>query len=194
MSSLSDKQKAFLQMHYPTNFNFHSDYSVVLDHPMSSVFPVLAHGDKAERMVRLSELCTDFQLFDTDFVIPPNSAPLTESRVRTEPPSSGGHPRQYFRLQETVPLFFGLTKTKVEIVGTQTWDETTKVSLYETVTDQGIMVWKSRLFKEIEDDGKKKTSIIETINGSCPGWMKLIVQSEVTKAHRAHMNKYQTLF
>lgn len=183
--TLSEEQETLLKTSYPESFNFHSEYSVVIDHPISTVFPVLGHGHQAERMVRLSDLCTDFQLFDKDLVVTPNSAPLIESRVRTasSSTSSEGLPRQYLRLQETVSLIFGLN-VKVEIVGTQTWDEDAKMALYETVTDQGIMVWKVRVFKEIEDDGKKKTSVMETINGSCPWWMKLIVQRETSKAHR----------
>lgn len=189
----SEKEKALLVTPYASTHNFHSDYSVVLDHPLSTTFPVLAHGDQMERMVRLSELLTEFELFDADNVVSPGAAPLAESHLRTEPPSTfesvtaagDGLPRQYFRLQETVPLLFGLAKTKVEIVGTQTWDDNTKVALYESVTDQGIMVWKLRAFKEIEEDGTKKTSVIETIKGTCPGWMKIIVQRETIKAHRS---------
>jgi len=197
MLSPSEKDKALLATPDTAHYNFHHEYSVVLDRPVSEVYPILAHGDKMERVIRLSALCTDFELFDSDVVVSPDSAPLAESRVRTEPASSegeGGLPRQYFRLQETIPLVFGLTHKKVEIVGAQTWDENAKVALYESVTDQGIMVWKLRSFKEIEEDGKKNTSVIETIKGSCPTWMKLIVQRETAKGHSAHMEKYDTLF
>lgn len=186
MPSLSEQDQALLATPDTKNYNFHSDYSVILDHPIGTVFPVLSHGDQIERMVRLSDLCSDFQLFDKDTVETPESTPLAEAHVRTEPPSTSelGFPRQFFRLQETVPLLFGLIKTKVEIVGAQTWDENAKVALYETVTNQGILVRKLRVFKEIEDDGIKKTSVSETINGTCPMWMKFIVQREATKGHR----------
>lgn len=184
MTQPSEKDKSLLATPNTTNYNFHSDYSVVLDHAISTVYPVLAHGDQIERMARLSDFCTDFQLFNSDVVSTPDSAPLAESRLRTEPTSSAGLPRQFFRLQETIPLVFGLAKTKVEIVGAQTWDETAKMALYETVTDQGIVVWKLRQFKEIEEDGKKKTSVIETIKGKSPGWMQLIVQREAAKGHK----------
>lgn len=191
MSEPSKKDHNLLATPYPDHENFRSDYSVVLDHPLSATFPVLAHGDQIERMVRLSDLCSGFDLFDSDKVVTPGAAPLAESRLRTEPPATDTTapgpdvlPRQYFRLQETIPLLFGLAKTKVEITGSQTWDDNTKTALYETVTDHGIVVWKLRQFKEIEEDGRKKTSVIETIKGTCPGWMKLIVQREVTKGHR----------
>jgi len=195
MPSPSEKVKAALATPYTAHYNFHHEYSVVLDRPVSEVYPILAHGDIMERVIRLSALCTDFELFDSDVVALPDSAPLTESRVRTEPASGegGGLPRQYFKLQETIPLIFGLTHKTVEIVGTQTRDDNAKVALYESVTDQGIMVWKLRAFKEIEEDGKK-TTVIETIKGSCPTWMKLIVQRETAKGHIAHMEKYHTLF
>ena len=192
MPSRSEKQMALLATSNTADYNFHHDHSVVLDHPISEVFTILAHGDNIERVVRLSDLCTDFELLDSDMVVTPDSAPLAESRVRTEPASTlsseegkiEGHPRQYFRFQETIPLVFGLTQKKVEIVGAQTWDTIAKVALYETVTDQGIVVWKLRALKEIEDDGSKKTTVIETIRGRCPTWMKPIVQMATVKGHR----------
>lgn len=188
MPTPSEKDKSLLQTPYSSEFNFHSDYSVVLDHPLSTVFPVLAHGDQLERVARLSDLCTDFELFENDMVALPESKPLIESRMRTQPAADGEGegrlPRQYFKLAETVPLLFGLEKTKVEIVGAQTWDPNAHVSLYETVTDQGIIVWKLRQFKEFEEGGKKNTSVSENIRGISPGWMKLIVQRETAKGHR----------
>lgn len=93
--------------------------------------------------------------------------------------------RQAFRLQETIPLFFGLIKRTVDIVGTVTWDDDTKVSLYESVTEgQGIEVWKLREFAEVEVDGKVMTRVTETIEGKCPGWLRFIVQNEVVKSHK----------
>ena len=191
MSEPSKKDQSLLSTPYPDHENFRSDYSVVLNHPLAHTFPVLAHGDQIEKVARLSDLCTDFELFESDKVSTPGTAPLAESRLRTEPPLTdiatsgpGVLPRQYFRLQETVPLLFGLAHTKVEITGTQTWDDNTRVALYETVTDQGIFVWKLRVFKEIEEDGERKTSVIETIKGTCPGWMKPIVQRETAKGHK----------
>jgi len=185
MPPTSAKHKALLATAHPTSYNIHRAYSVVLDHPISNVCATLAHGHNMEHVVRLSDICTEFELFDSDIVVTPDSAPLAESRVRTEPASAveGGLPRQYFRFKETVPLVFGLAHTTVELVGTQTWDENAKVVLYETVADQGIVMRKLRAFKEIEEDGKKKTSVIETIQGSCPMWMKLIVQRAVETSH-----------
>ena len=81
MSSRSEKYAALLATSTTTDYNFHHDYSVVLDHPISEVFPILAHGDNIEPVVRLSSLCTDFELFDSDVVVTPNSTPLAESRV-----------------------------------------------------------------------------------------------------------------
>jgi len=203
MSSPSQGEKALLAKPDIQKYNFHHEYSIVLDHPISEVYPILAHGAKMEHVVRLSSLCVNFELLYADVVVPPDSAPLAISRVRTEPAfisSTGegegekGLPRQYFRLNETIPLAFGLTHKKVAIVGAQTWDEDAKVALYESVTDQGIVVWKLRAFKEIEEDGRKKTRVVETIKGSCPVWLKLIVQKETAKSNKVHMQKYRTLF
>jgi len=182
MSSPSQGEKALLAKPDIQKYNFQHEYSIVLDHPISEVYPILAHGAKMEHVVRLSSLCVNFELLYADVVVPPDSAPLAISRVRTEPAFISS------------TLAFGLTHKKVAIVGAQTWDEDAKVALYESVTDQGIVVWKLRAFKEIEEDGRKKTRVVETIKGSCPVWLKLIVQKETAKSNKVHMQKYRTLF
>ncbi|KII85165.1 hypothetical protein PLICRDRAFT_116899 [Plicaturopsis crispa FD-325 SS-3] len=192
---MADKDASLLAK--PASFkpNITSAHEVVIDRPMSTVFPMLAHGDTMEKSVRLSDLCTDFQLLKRDNVRLPGSDTLSKSHTRTLPASEDGSglPRQYFRLEETVPLIFGLTR-KVEITGTLTWDDDAKVSLYETSADQGILIWKLREFEEFEEGGMTKTKVRETIEGRCPTWLRLIVQKETSRSHRAHMDAYRTLF
>jgi hypothetical protein len=63
-------------------------------------------------------------------------------------------------------------------------DEEAKVALYESVTNQGIIVRKLRRMEEIPAANGEgpKSRVTETINGTCPGWIRLIVQ----KGARAH--------
>jgi hypothetical protein len=104
-------------------------------------------------------------------------------------------PRQFFRLQETVPVLFGLIKKRVNLSGTLTWDEEAKVALYETYSDTGIVVWKVRMFKEVEGkDGKMSTMVSENIEGRCPPWMQWMVQKEATKAHMCVFSQFHGSF
>lgn len=169
-------------------YNFFHEYSVVLDHPLDAVFLLLGQGDTMDQVVRLSDLCSSFELGDKDTVTLTDDLPLADSRVRTfpsAPPDATGRtlPRRAFRLIETVPVLFGLFHKSVEIVGTQTWDDDAKVALYESITDIGVQVWKLRRFEEVEDGGTKKTRVSETIRGKAPSLLKLIVQKETERSH-----------
>jgi len=172
--------------------DFTSKYSVLIDHPIAQVFPILAHGDSLESVVRLSALCSGFQLLHPDTVQLDAFTPLSKSHLRTKPayqhiPDTLSEglvlPRQSFSLEETVPILFGLTQKKVEIQGTLTWDDDAKVALYETLAGD-VETWKLKEFVEVEEDGKVKTRVTETIEGRCPWWMKSFVQKVVTKSHR----------
>ena len=165
--------------------NFTTAYTVTLPQPLSTVFPVLAYGENIERSIRCYGFCTDFELYHADAAQLPADKPLVDSQMRLVAPSAaGGLTRQWFRMQETIPLLFGLYKQKVEVVGCQTWDEEAKAVLYESVTDQGILIWKLRTFEEVDDGGVKTTKVTEVIKGTCPGWMKWIVKREATEAHK----------
>jgi hypothetical protein len=106
--------------------------------------------------------------------------------------------RQHFKMEETVPLIFGLFTSKVQLTGTLSWDESALASLssapslpasntlealYETVSNSGIVVWKLRTFSQ-EGDDPHKTRVTERIEGSAPFLLKWIVQDEAAKAHR----------
>lgn len=172
--------------------NFTAIYAVLLDHPLSEVFPVLATSEGCERVTRLSALCTEFKLDRRDDVAIPASTLLADAHVRTLPAATAADqsqvrtlPRQFFELVEMVPILFGIITTKVSLSGTLTWDDNEKVALYETRSNQGILVRKLRRFEEVVGKhGNKQTKVEETIEGSCPGWMKMIVQSEARKAHK----------
>lgn len=188
---------ARLSTPYDKPYNFTTTHTVTVPHPLATVFPVLAHGKNIERGVLCYGYCSDFELYHSDTVQLPSTSggpqPLTDSRMRLVPSSASDPdilalPRQWFRLQETIPLLCGLHKQKVEVVGCQTWDDHAKVALYESVTDSGIVVWKLRTFEEEDIEGEegkgaKRTRVTELIKGISPGWMRWIVQREAGKAH-----------
>lgn len=197
--------------------NCTAGHAVVLDHPLSVTFPRLGHGDTMESNVRLSDLTSVFDLVKSDTVAIPSTLHLSEVSVRTLPgsatPAEGERllPRQFFHLEETVPLLFGLVKRTVKLDGTLTWDEDAKVALYESLeSGQGVLVWKLREFEEFEDGGIKKTKVKERVEALAPKLLRGIVESTMREAHmyvvwlseermltltnRLHLEKYHTLF
>ncbi|KAF9267978.1 hypothetical protein L218DRAFT_955145 [Marasmius fiardii PR-910] len=182
----------------PSSFkpNFFHTYSVLLDHPIIEVFPVLGTAEGHERVCRLSSLCSQFELLQKDFVSIPEAASLSQVHVRTAP-SAGEQDaqarkasRQFFTMTESVPLLFGLFHTQVHLSGTLTWDENARTTLYETQSDTSLQVWKLREFTEEGD----KTRVTERIEGMCSFLLRSIVQKEAAKGHAAHMESYHTLF
>ncbi|PPQ95197.1 hypothetical protein CVT26_014888 [Gymnopilus dilepis] len=207
--------------------NFFSEYSIVLPVPLEEAYTVLGTAAGHDRVCRLSKLCRDVKLLEQDVInlpIPayPNGYTLKDSAVRTfdarpmeesrnEERSDGTCiTRQHFSMEESVPLLFGLLKSKVVLSGTLSWDKSVPASpsvgdqeaaadrpryaLYESVASgSGIIVWKLRTFTR-EGGDVSKTRVVERIEGWAPMWLRAIVQSEATKSHKAHMDTYHTLF
>jgi len=179
--------------------NFFSDYSVVLSVSLQDAFTTLGTSEGHERVCRLSKLCSGFELFQRDELALPEGKKLCDVGVRTIPTTVGTQAevpstinRQHFTMEESVPLFFGMFKSKVQLTGTLSWDGSalstalssrTPEALYETVSNGGIIVWKLRTFSQ-EGDDPNKTRVTERIEGWAPFLLKWIVQSEATKAHR----------
>jgi hypothetical protein len=166
--------------------NFYSSYSVVLEHPIVEVFSAIGTSKGHERVTRLTELCTACALQQADTVTIPKSSSLSDIAVRTvrddhspEPPTRA-LPRQFWTLTETVPLIFGLVQKDVHITGSLTWDDEAKLALYESTADFGVLVWKLRMFEEID---AKSTRVTEDIRGKCSPLLKGIVQRQATTAH-----------
>ena len=199
--------------------NFDAEYSVVLKQPLAAVFHALGHGETLEAGARLSDLATGFDLGKKDTLAIPKSLSLTQVAVRTIPASTSASenerllPRQYFHLEETVRVIFGLISIKVVINGTFTWDDDAKVALYESSADSDkVQIWKLREFEEFEEDGEKKTRAKETIKGASSILLKRITQNATRDAlkcaflqrrdvwmtdvwtDRKQMEKYNTLF
>ncbi|KAJ3888302.1 hypothetical protein GG344DRAFT_90019 [Lentinula edodes] len=173
--------------------NFSCSHSVVLPHSISEVFTTIGTTQGHERVCRLSKLCTNFELLNSDTVSLPTKAALSDSHVRALPTSDSRMaeaqnasedtrtlPRQAFTMTETIPLVFGLFKNDVILNGTLTWDESAKLALYETESNNGVQVWKLRTFEEVDANS---TRVSERIEGVCPRWLRAIVQREASKGH-----------
>lgn len=208
--------------------NFFSDYSVVLSVPLTEAYAVLGTSAGHERVCRLSKLCTDFKLLEQDVVdlpIPayPEGKTLKDAAVRTSVVTTGVNEsrdqeehcgtritRQHFKMEESVPLLFGMFKSKVLLTGTLSWDESVLTSpssdsgpersskqmasdseddgaryaLYESIASgSGIVVWKLRTFTR-EGGDPSKTRVTERIEGWAPKLLRVIVQSATTEGHR----------
>jgi len=177
----------------PAFHSFECTHTVIIDHPLAKVFPVLAYGNNLERLTRACyDMCTDFEVYGADTVKP--SAPLSEAYVRTLPASSSGLPRHFFRMEETIPFFFGLYCPKINVFGSHTWDEGSKMALYEALTEDGIFIWKLRVIEEVVVDDYTKSQVTETLRITCPFWLRAISQSTAVPAHQLFMSKYHLLF
>ncbi|KAJ7876046.1 hypothetical protein B0H14DRAFT_33909 [Mycena olivaceomarginata] len=120
----------------PASFtpNFTAEHSVVLPHSLQTVFDRFGSGETLEDSVRLSDLCSTFRLMTKDHVTLSKDQSLGEVRCRglqasSEPVSSDGERslvRQFFVLEEVVPLLCGLYQHTVTIAGCLTSDPRAK--------------------------------------------------------------------
>lgn len=168
--------------------NFFHNYQVTISRPISVVFSIIGTSHGAERVTLLSRLANTFELEQADTIAIPARASLEDLHVRTLPAptredesdsSKRFLPRQFFEFSESVPLL-GRMSYNVRMHGTLTWDEYARVALYETRSHTGILVWKLRIFEEVDSN---TTKVIETIRGLCPGWLKPIVQKTTIAEH-----------
>ncbi|KAJ7814079.1 hypothetical protein B0H13DRAFT_461894 [Mycena leptocephala] len=181
---------------YPSDFkpNFDSVFSVVIQKPLSTVFPILGTNQGLGPHILLETIASNFQSGALDSVNVDGN--LEDAFVRTSPaaPAGQGFPRQHFAYVETIKIIPGLSffDVVVNLNGTFTWDEARNISLYETSSDKSVVVRKIRRFEEV--DGGAATNVSEVINGQCPFLEQLITQSQARTAHQAQMNLYHTLF
>ncbi|KAJ7288197.1 hypothetical protein C8J57DRAFT_1279381 [Mycena rebaudengoi] len=178
---------------YPANFkpNFNSEFSVTIQKPLSTVFPILGTNEGLGPHILLSSLASDFEALGKDTV--PVAGNLEDAFVRTAA-AGDGLPRQAFKYKETVKIIPGITflDVVINLQGTFTWDEARNVALYETASDKDVVVRKIRKFEEV--DGGAATKISETIDGQCPFLLQPITQMTARSAHKEQMNLYSTLF
>lgn len=168
--------------------NFFHNYQATISRPISEVFSIIGTSTGAERVTLLSKLANKFELKQADTIAIPASASLEDLHVRILPPSAtndDNNPsvrflsRQFFEFSETLSIL-GLMSHNVHLHGALTWDENAKVSLYEARSNTGILVWKLRIFEEVDSN---TTKVNETIRGACPSWCKPIVQRTTTAGH-----------
>ncbi|KAJ6462038.1 hypothetical protein C8R47DRAFT_1327299 [Mycena vitilis] len=197
----------------PADFlpNFTAEHAVELPHPLGAVFDALGRGETLEPSVRLSDLCAYFRFTNLDHVKLEDAQSLDTVRCRGLPAAEGDTsaneqgevqaqgeggarvlPRQFFVLQEVVPLVFGLYKHTVMITGCFTSDRARNMALYETSASGGIRIWKLRIFEELE--GGARTRVSERIEGRAPALLRGTVEKETRRAHAMHMEGYHTLF
>ncbi|KAJ4479049.1 hypothetical protein J3R30DRAFT_3473684 [Lentinula aciculospora] len=113
--------------------------------------------------------------------------------------------RTRFEFSGTVPILFGLINLPLSVAGAQIIDEEAKVVLFEScVAAQGIEEVKLRTFREIslEDGstggadglGKPGTEVTETVWGTCPFVLSILLKFLAPRVHKHHMELYDRLF
>lgn len=98
--------------------------------------------------------------------------------------------RYRFKLVERIPILGGLSKTDVEVFGSQIVIPSRKVHLYESSANGGlVLILKVRRFEA----DCEETRIDETINGETNWFLRKYTEGSCRKAHREHMAKYHEL-
>lgn len=187
--------------------NIFSKHTIVLDHPVSKVFPVLGTAKNQEKITRAcssSLPVTAFKLLTKDVVAVPRNTPLSEIHDARDLPaaqefeseSKGARqlPRQSFVFTEAQHLLCQAMSWNVRIEATLVWDEEELTTLYESkVTGRDdLRTWKLREMEEIE--GGTKTKVTETLEGVYPGWRRKLVQKKMRQAHVNQMELFRTFF
>ena len=178
--------------------NFGSTSAVTVPHPIDVVFDKRGRGETLEASVRLSDLCQNFELLESDRVKPdpPSTSDasgassigivdLLASTCRNTPSSApslaGSYPRQFFLLEEDITMLFGAYTHTTKIFGSLTTDEKGYTALYESVADAGVYVHKTRRFVKV---GENETRVEEEIKGQCSRWLQIIVDKETKRSHK----------
>ncbi|KAG2018199.1 hypothetical protein CC2G_007646 [Coprinopsis cinerea AmutBmut pab1-1] len=196
----------------PFTPNFGFKHSVILPASLKDTFTFLGTDAAHVQVCKLSSLASLAELDEKDTVAIPTGKALSEISAMNLPKASGTEQdvllahRRHFRLEETVPVLFGLVKSVVKLEGTLTWfdlketgeeDAGPVYALYETKNSEtGIRTWKIRKFEQVvdKDGGTPKTKLSEEVIGGAPFYLKYISQSMGQKAHFEHMESYRTLF
>ncbi|KAF7375491.1 hypothetical protein MSAN_00437100 [Mycena sanguinolenta] len=181
---------------YPADFrpNFDSTFSVSIQKPLATVFPVLGTNLGLREHILLESIASDCQLGVLDSVNV--EGPLEDAFVRTAlaAPPGQGFPRQHFTYIETIKIIpcLQFLDIVVHLTGTYTWDEERKITLYETSTDKSVLIKKVYTFEPLNDGAA--TNVSEVMHGQCPILEQPIDQYQTRKVHRAQMSLYHTLF
>ncbi|KAK0469576.1 uncharacterized protein EV420DRAFT_43536 [Desarmillaria tabescens] len=187
--------------------NIFSKHTIVLDHPVSKVFPVLGTAKNQEKITRAcssSLPITAFKLLNKDVVAVPRNTPLSELHDACDLPaaqefeseSKGARqlPRQSFAFTESQYLLCKSMSWNVRVEATLVWDEEEMTTLYESkITGRDdYRIWKLREMEEIE--GGTKTRMTETLEGVYPGWNRKMFEKRTRQAHANQMELFHTFF
>ncbi|TEB04025.1 hypothetical protein FA13DRAFT_1314668 [Coprinellus micaceus] len=113
--------------------------------------------------------------------------------------------RQHFNLEETIPVAFGLIKSKVMIRGTLTWTQPEALALesggplyavYESEVIGGfaIRIYRLRKMEATEEGDSSATKVTEFLYGVGPSYLNFLIAKEAATKHRAHMQRLPELF
>jgi ubiquinone biosynthesis protein COQ9 len=190
----------------PFTPNFSTTHSVIIERQLIYVVEKLGKPEAHEEVVRLSDLCTGYQNLDKDVVeldqgkTIKDSSVLQKAAVKGEAGATSTSSianRQHFLLEETVPVLFGLIKSKVNLRGVFTWVDTPEESyfsggpiyaLYESEVIGGlaIRIWRLRKMEEVDSEvhhGEKATKVTETLHGVGPSYLKWFIAKEAETKH-----------
>lgn len=128
---------------YPADFkpNFDSAFSVVIQKPLSTVFPILGTSQGLGAHILLESIASDFQEGAADSVNVDGNLEDAFVRTAAAAPAGQGFPRQHFSYVETIKIIPGLSflDVVVHLDGTYTWDEARNITLYETSSGQQLL-------------------------------------------------------
>lgn len=163
-----------------SDFNFTSEYSVLLDHPIEECMQRLAAPDSLEPVMTLNSLAQNIEIQTPQHIA---AVPLATTRDTSKlPTASEGMERTAFSMEEVVPILGGVYNRTVVIKGVQTWSKEQKCCLYESEAHgPDVIIWKLRTFVEM---GEGKTKVEERIEGKCSKWLRMIVEKECRSAHQ----------
>lgn len=201
--------------------SFSMTHTVTLNHPLSTVFPVLSEPKGIERLQRLTPEAQHFSFRPSDNVRLPKGglAPLiTFDHPRN--PKALPRPREmeavapqiedadksdgegkiveraWFEFGGTVPILFKLINSPLSVAGAQIVDIDAKIVVFESgVAAHGIKEVKVRTFKEVDlPGGGKGTVVKETVWGTCPRLLSYLLKIIAPRVHKHHMDIYYKLF
>ena len=187
----------------PFTPNFSAEHYVIIPKPLSEVFEKLGTASAHAEVCRLSSLCTAINLKEKDTVALASGKSIENSDFLRTPASSPEELeaaskvayRQHFNLEETIPVVFGLIKSKVTIRGTLTWTQPEALALesggpvyavYESEVIGGlaIRIYRLRKLEAAEAGESSATKVTEFLYGVGPSYLNFLIAKEAVVKHR----------
>jgi hypothetical protein len=192
----------------PFTPTFSAEHSTIVPKPLSEVFEKLGTASAHVEVCRLSSLCTAINLKEKDAVALASGKFVENSDFLRTPASSPeelkaasrvAH-RQHFNLEETIPVAFGLIKSKVMIRGTLTWTQPEALALesggplyavYESEVIGGfaIRIYRLRKMEATEEGDSSATKVTEFLYGVGPSYLNFLIAKEAATKHRYRISQ-----